>query len=950
MGNVNGTYNSWLGSLLSEMTLNEIDANAAYEKFYSNIPREDYDKILATAGVTNPDKFTQFFLNDVRDGEIGPDVACQILNMFKNSDQLIKDKIIKSFSQGLFGDVKDIYRTIIYLEKGGTVMSRKEMINSGIVTVAENERWKVTCTTNYAANNGIFGKMGAHWCTASDRNGSWDGYQMFERYTNNAALLQFTWKGKSDSNITYSDILKDIDKNLGYTGEVIPERYKTIQFVVKEPVNGEIRVVGNSERCDALNSTIDYELLRELVGEDIYSLLTNEEVIKGLITKTNESRESEKQFETYFSELERRRRQREDEKLRKKLEELNKKCQEKNEKKLAFVAEKWKEFLDQKMYLNQDMITKIRGGKPEEFEEDEEGFAHPTERSEEDLLSTNYVVVSEYCPISEQYSSLVLRPYFGYGYTAKVVGDVYNNNRKVVIEKTNVTPAQFKRAIYDLNCVSLLVRRNTFELVRVNGENLDGSPMTYFATMFSNEDSSNEENERFLITASKNGENDKGYIKWMSSVYDFKTKKTFNIDGEVSGGVFLFKGLGYVFFDYSLMELAEDGEKDLNEEPEGIYLYKEGDDHADNTFFNEGRGRFYLIPHSNYSGDLAYIMNGGNCQYLFYPIYGLQGHKIMSTDRISSFMPFTRTSPCLHPMFFGVNIENGGQECQRNVISDDCNEFVFSHHAHNIFLNRKDGNITCLAKYLISKNLPNSHKYQYNSENSAIKIVTYYGNGKYTLEFTNPRTQETTKPVPCDRDEKTEKDKLSDKNLQAWKDKGGYSPEQQAQMDAMWNDRNDKEPEGSRAMRDWNDDDAYVYDTKENPYHYFRDSRETAWDKPLYKSMQPDSEKDNWGHVFYGEKDPESHDKEMYKVWGPVRNYIKTPYKSGELTKMLQGIENSQAPDYVRRNPFYRVDKHGKPIDQPWYTEDEIPAKLSDRVIREEVEKFRSIWNRMKLL
>ena len=56
----------------------------------------------------------------------------------------------------------------------------------------------------------------------------------------------------------------------------------------------------------------------------------------------------------------------------------------------------------------------------------------------------------------------------------------------------------------------------------------------------------------------------------------------------------------------------------------------------------------------------------------------------------------------------------------------------------------------------------------------------------------------------------------------------------------------------------------------------------------------------------------------------------------------------------MRKNPWYRIGKDGKPLDQPWYDEDEIPANLSDRVIHrnrvnEEFNKMKSIWDRMGL-
>ena len=51
---------SWLKNIY-ESIINEISAEDAYNRFYSSIPREDYDKILD--GDPAPDKLKQFILN-----------------------------------------------------------------------------------------------------------------------------------------------------------------------------------------------------------------------------------------------------------------------------------------------------------------------------------------------------------------------------------------------------------------------------------------------------------------------------------------------------------------------------------------------------------------------------------------------------------------------------------------------------------------------------------------------------------------------------------------------------------------------------------------------------------------------------------------------------------------------------------------------------------------------
>jgi hypothetical protein len=76
-------------------------------------------------------------------------------------------------------------------------------------------------------------------------------------------------------------------------------------------------------------------------------------------------------------------------------------------------------------------------------------------------------------------------------------------------------------------------------------------------------------------------------------------------------------------------------------------------------------------------------------------------------------------------------------------------------------------------------------------------------------------------------------------------------------------------------------------------------------------------------------KDPERFYKGVAKWWGGAGNFR----------------------DSVGENPWYRIDAQGRPIDQPWNDEDEIPANPSDRVVREGKipSKLISIWNKLGL-
>ena len=117
-------------------------------------------------------------------------------------------------------------------------------------------------------------------------------------------------------------------------------------------------------------------------------------------------------------------------------------------------------------------------------------------------------------------------------------------------------------------------------------------------------------------------------------------------------------------------------------------------------------------------------------------------------------------------------------------------------------------------------------------------------------------------------------------------------------------------------MKAWNDNDRML------------DKKQGEDDNPKYdpnfgfqNALQSFDADDRW-RGYMGLKDPEGFSKSVNQAF--------TDRDVG-LTDMING----KVPDYIRRNPWYRIGRDGKPIDQPWYDEDEIPARLSDRVANE---------------
>ena len=181
-----------LFSTIFEGVINEVKAEDAYNRFYSSMPKKDFEKI--TGGEPEIDKFVQFLLNTVRDGLSTVDEAAQANSEFKSADPLVRQNILNAFRAGEYETANEVLVNLQYLKEGGFI-NKNKFAKQGYIKVAENDEWLVTCTTNYMANNHYFGHT--KWCTASDRLGRYDGYLMYKRYgcNGNSLLMQFTRKG-----------------------------------------------------------------------------------------------------------------------------------------------------------------------------------------------------------------------------------------------------------------------------------------------------------------------------------------------------------------------------------------------------------------------------------------------------------------------------------------------------------------------------------------------------------------------------------------------------------------------------------------------------------------------------------------------------------------------------------------------------------------------------------
>ncbi len=477
-----------------ESVINEIRAEDAYNRFYSSIPREDFDAI--TGGEENIDKFIQFFLNCVRDRKSTTTEATNALKLYSRADQLIKNKIKNKVVNGEYEDADDVITDAKYLSSGGAVLSRKKFAKEGYIKLGENERWLCTCTTNYCANNHYFGD--SHWCTASDRMGRYDGYGYFNSYSVNCncALIQYKWKGVVDDN-KFDSSSSLFDKEVGYKGDAISKRYSLFQA----QVNNEGYV---GQLCDFLDSSYEEDTLLEFVGEELFNITKDTEKLAFCIKKTQEQSEIEKPYQEAIYESLKKKKERRERELEAKRNRLLAVCEEENNRKKELIRAK---FMETNEILSQGDTDILKNMWLRDYTNSGWGL------DEETLSATNYCRLNRKIEIGDGFYMACITPCWG---NKKIVERIRQNNGyddfAITDEFRTVLPIDVGMAVV------FKINNQKFSLVNLFGP-YDEKVYTY---TLNNTGSDNSSANRFFEVATDGYEN--------RFVYDAKTNKTFDID------------------------------------------------------------------------------------------------------------------------------------------------------------------------------------------------------------------------------------------------------------------------------------------------------------------------------------------------------------------------------------------------------------------------------------
>ena len=874
---------SWFKAIY-ESIVNEISADDAYNRFYNKIPREDYDRILD--GDPAPDKFMQFMLNSVRDGKSDVEDAVAAVKAYKSADQLVKQSVLNKFRAGEYEDATDVLGDVEYFTNGGGIVSRKKFAKEGYIKLKENERWIATCTTNYMANNHYFGK--SRWCTASDRMGRYDGYHMFLNYTLDAhegVLIQFKWKGKvRPENENEPEPLDDPDREkfskegLGYIGDEIDEQHSEFQVQVEYKYTSsdyENKRASIGQVCDFFDNGMYNINLKEYIGDDMYSILEDNDLQRYLFKIEEEQSEKEKVYQEKMDEILEKKRQRREAELQRLREQLETQCKEENERQAEIVKQYWQKFVDGKGYENKELVAAMIKRDNEEYWDD---------YGIEEYQKTGFVGISDNLNMAtDAEKSMRMISFYAMMGVEKYVGTVDDEHG---FESYEILSGESKARVTGTIVAIMTEDYDVVKAFDFSSENvkIDITPVTDRSKRWGSYSS-----RYYGINAFDESKEDDDLDKEKCIVYDAKLNKIFGFRSMRFPSFYQLSNNEAIFLD------ADSTHKYIiyNEETGETKPWKKGDPHVSALRGTNG---------------FCFYTNEGNTQKMYAPLEGIYGLEVPTMQKIYS-------------------VRKLGYE-DNTILIEFSAQYMDSPNIHNFYRpGDKDLLFGVNGRYA-------------DWDNQSYKITTYrgWGNDEYETILYSKKDGKYHKMEKggldkiCDRYGKTQEDLVAKKNFDDWQKAGGHSPEAQAQMDKMWTDRNG-EGNGKDAFRDWNDDDLRR-DDREGLYTYHPDFK-------FNTALQSFDKDDRWGGQI-GLKDPEGYTKSLNQALGDDGN--------GGLYKMLNG----EIPDYVRRNPWYRVDRQGRDIDQPWYDEDEIPANLSDRVVREQkineqYNKMKSIWDRMGL-
>lgn len=407
---------------ITESVLNEISAEDAYNKFYSNIPKNTFDTILNAYG-GKFDAVIKFIFNNIRDYEDSfmiRDNALKFIKLYKSSENNVRMEFLKRFKEGQYEDIADAINGINEIQKEG-VSTAKTRQNEGYVELFNNSKYLLSATLTYEANQHFYGHT--TWCTASDRFGRYDGWYFFLAYV-------------FDVDYVREDSVYD---NLGTSK--YPLKCVLVQFVDKEKNKTyQAQLFNNGaygQICDEKDESIEKDdFLNNIMPKDFMWLLRKK--INVLMELEEKCFSTEYKYQTSRNEYIELKREMKEERNRIRQSQMFKELEEEGQIKVSYVQTRFDKIKNSELLLNTEFVKQlvINSSKmKKQFSMDYTTTKELAEEYEKILKEQGYLFVSQMKKVrnSKYLYELYIRPILGHMHDI----DCDSNNNLIFSNKFN---------------------------------------------------------------------------------------------------------------------------------------------------------------------------------------------------------------------------------------------------------------------------------------------------------------------------------------------------------------------------------------------------------------------------------------------------------------------------------------------------------------------------------
>ena len=384
-----------------ESVLNEISAEDAYVKFYSDIPKKIFDELLTMYG-GKFDFLFKFVVNNLKESPFGSNFnyAKSFLSLYKTVENNVRIAFLNRLKNGEYEDLIDAIQGIKDIQEQG-VSTVKTRQNEGYVEIYNDDKYLLTATLTYESSQHFYGK--SKWCTASDRFGRYDGWYYFLSYIFSVDYVR-------------SDNIYD---NLGTKN--YPLKCILVQFTDKtknETYQAQVFSNGNiGQICDFKDNSIDNEEFEQQIFPIKVREVLNREIPK-LMDMEKKYFEIEYKYQTSRNEYVEEKRKANEEKNRMLRRKMLSELAEEGRKKLKFIQTKFYSVVNSNLIYNKNFIKQIIKNssyiKNVIAEKTNYTDKETCEQLEELLKSQGYCYAVKFESIYENIMELKLRPIFGH--------------------------------------------------------------------------------------------------------------------------------------------------------------------------------------------------------------------------------------------------------------------------------------------------------------------------------------------------------------------------------------------------------------------------------------------------------------------------------------------------------------------------------------------------------